>query len=111
VRNRLSCGIVFVLVSLASASSSRAADLRAYGEYLSGDCVSCHRRNATHSPIPALESLGAARIVEALRAFKSGQRTNQVMVSVARGLNEEQISALAAYFAAAKRPTTCRTAC
>jgi cytochrome c553 len=34
-----------------------------------------------------------------LRAFREGRRTNPVMVSVARSLDERQIAALAAYFA------------
>lgn len=104
VRNRLSCGLVLLLVSLAPVFPSRAAALRDYGEYLSGECVSCHGGRATPSPIPALESLSSDRIVEALREYRSGKRANPVMVSVARALSEEQIGALAAYFSAAKAP-------
>jgi cytochrome c553 len=97
------CGLVLLVVGLAP-HPVRAGALRDYGEYLSGECMSCHRACATPAAIPALRPLSADRIVEALREYQSGKRTNPVMVSVARALSEEQISALAAYFAAAKAP-------
>lgn len=46
----------------------------------------------------------ASQINELLHAFQEGRRTNPVMVSVARSLDERQIAALAAYFASLPKP-------
>ena len=61
VSNRLSCSLVLLLPSLAAVFPVRAAALRDYGEYLSGECMS--RMSATPLPVAALESLKPDRIV------------------------------------------------
>ena len=101
IRLSLNCGLV-LLVVLGAGSAAHAADLVDYGAYLSGECTSCHRPGATPSDIPSLDGLSPDQIVEALHEYQSGQRTNPVMVAVARSLNEEQTAALAAFFSAAK---------
>ena len=58
--NRLSM-IIFIVGGLC-ASIVRAEDLLAgadigYGEYLSGECVTCHSQNGTNSGIPAINDL------------------------------------------------------
>lgn len=102
VRNRLNITVVLLFGSLGAAFPASAAALKDYGEYLSGECMSCHRPGMAASSIPSLSALGADRIADALREYKSGKRTDPVMVSVAKALTEEQISALAAYFAVAR---------
>ena len=42
--------------------------------------------------------------VATLKFYQAGKRTNPVMVSVANSLNEEQLNALAAYFASLPKP-------
>ena len=101
IRLSLNCGLALLIV-LGAGSAVNAADLVDYGAYLSGECMSCHRSGAAPSDIPSLDGLSPDHIVEALREYQSGQRTNPVMVSVARSLNEEQTAALAAFFSAAK---------
>lgn len=72
----------------------------AYGEYLSTQCVTCHRNpGATDGGIPPIVGLPPAAFVDALRAYKTGERDNQVMRSVTSALGDEEIAALAAYFA------------
>jgi cytochrome c553 len=100
VRNRLNITVVLLIAGLGWAFPANAAALRAYGEYLSGECMSCHRPGTMPSSIPSLSALGAGRIADVLREYKSGKRTNPVMVSVAKALTEDQINALGAYFAA-----------
>lgn len=70
----------------------------AYGEYLAGECTSCHRPNSGSDGIPAIAGLDTDHFVAALEAYKSGSRTNTTMVSVARSLDAEQMKALAVYF-------------
>ena len=55
--------IIFLAASL-FASAVSAEDLLAgadigYGEYLSGECVTCHSQNGTNSGIPAINGLDA----------------------------------------------------
>lgn len=102
VRNRLNITALLLATGLGLAPPATATALKAYGEYLSGECMSCHRAGGAASPVPSLSALGAGRIADALREYKSGKRTNPVMVSVAKALSEDQISALAAYFTAAR---------
>lgn len=78
-----------------------AADL-AYGEYLASDCVTCHRAPADEGAIPAIVGLPRPYFVNALRDYRAGRRANPVMQNVARSLDDEQIAALAAYFASLK---------
>ena len=51
------------------------------------------------SGIPGLAGRPVAELTDLLHAFREGRRTNPVMVSVAKSLDEQQIAALAAFFA------------
>jgi cytochrome c len=80
-------------------ASEPAGDV-AYGEYLSTECVTCHRpTGATSGGIPPIVGLSPSAFVDALLAYKDGQRDNQVMRNVTSVLGAEEIAALAAYFA------------
>ncbi len=70
----------------------------AYGEYLSGECVTCHRTDGDDAGIPAITRWPAEDFVVALHAYKTGLRPHPVMQMVARRLSNEEIAALAAYF-------------
>ncbi len=76
----------------------RDADTVAYGEYLASQCTSCHQMSGAYEGIPPIVGLEAEALIEALLAFRSGARDNPVMQTVARGLINEEIMALAAYF-------------
>lgn len=86
----------FVLPCLFISSISLAADL-AYGEYLAGECVVCHRANAD-SAIPPINALPAPYFIEALREYREGERDHDLMRTVARSLGDDEMEALAAYF-------------
>jgi cytochrome c553 len=45
-----------------------------------------------------LDALCYEQLIAALKAYRAGSRTNPVMQSVARSLDEAEIEALAAYF-------------
>ena len=95
--------IIFLAASL-SASSVSAEDLLAgadigYGEYLSGECVTCHSQNGTNSGIPAINGLDAVVFATVMHAYKAGDIEHPVMQMVAGRLDREQIASLAVYFA------------
>jgi cytochrome c len=87
-----------------AAASADDARLVRYGAHLAQECTSCHRRDGVDNGIPSILGQTPEQFVEALKYYQSGQRTNPVMVSVARSLDEEQMRALAAFFATLPKP-------
>ena len=87
-----------------AASAEEAAALLAYGRHLAQECTACHSAEAGAGSgravgIPEIAGRPAPELIELLHAFQEGRRTNPVMVSVARSLDERQVAAVAAYFA------------
>ncbi|MGI9407096.1 MAG: c-type cytochrome [Hyphomicrobiaceae bacterium] len=78
--------------------SASADDLKDYGEYLAGECTACHRLDGADSEIPPIIGWDAESFIAVIQSYKSGERENPAMVSVAQSLDDEQIKALAAYF-------------
>lgn len=70
-----------------------------YGEYLATECTTCHQRDGGYQGIPGIVGWPEEFFVLAMHAYREGLRPHQVMQMVARRLNDEEIAALAAYFA------------
>ena len=70
----------------------------AYGEYLGGECVTCHQQSGAFDGIPPIVGHPAEYIVQALVEYKLGIRQNEVMRLRTSRLAKEEIAALAAYF-------------
>ena len=70
-----------------------------YGEYLSGECVTCHHQAGKDKGIPAIQGLEAETFITIIYAYKTGELENKVMQLVSRRLDDEQIGSLAVYFA------------
>jgi len=73
-------------------------------------CTGCHPRTAGRGPIPSLNGQPAEQIVSQMTAFRSGERTSTVMTRIAKGFSDEEIRAIADYFAAAGNAPTGSTA-
>ena len=86
---------------LSSGMPASANDQLEYGEHLSGECTACHRDGANKT-IPPIVGWPVESFVAVMNAYKKGERDNKAMVSVAKSLDDEQIAALAAYFATIK---------
>ena len=69
-----------------------------YGEYLSSECVTCHRADGGDEGIPSITGWPSEDFVVALHAYRSKHRDNQAMQLVASRLSDEEIAGLAAYF-------------
>ncbi len=74
-----------------------------YGAYLAGECTTCHQADGGDRGIPSIFHLPEEDFVIAMHAYKSEQRANPVMQMVAKRLGDEEIAALAAYFASIER--------
>ena len=67
-----------------------------YGEYLAGECLTCHRKSGTG--IPQINGIEAETFVTIMKAYRSKELDNKVMQMMAGRLDDEQIISLAAYF-------------
>lgn len=102
---RLLAGLMLAVAGPGVAASAADPKQLRYGEHLSQECSSCHRRDGVDNGIPSILGMKADHFVETLKYYQSGARTNAVMVSVARSLDEEQMRALAAYYESLPPPT------
>ena len=78
--------------------------LRSYGRHLAQECTGCHRIDGAHNGIPSIIGWDADRFARTLEFYRTGERTNPVMVSVVKSLDDTQIRALAAYYASLPNP-------
>lgn len=74
---------------------------RAFGEYLSTACVSCHQASGKASGgIPPIIAWPEEQFVAVMNSYRLKERDNPVMQTIAGALNDEELAALAAYFGA-----------
>lgn len=73
-----------------------------YGQYLSGECATCHKPSGADDGIPAIVGWPTANFIHALYLYKTEERENPVMRTVAKRLTDEEMAALAAYFGSLK---------
>jgi len=89
-------------VGLLAAGQAAAADVE-LGRYLATECTTCHRA-AAGGAIPSILGMAEARLAGVLKAYRDRELPNPVMQNVASRLTDEEIAALAAYFATAAKP-------
>jgi cytochrome c len=70
----------------------------AYGQYLSGECTTCHQADGGADGIPSITGWPVEDFVLAMHAYKKNIRVNPAMNMMASRLSDEEIAALAAYF-------------
>jgi cytochrome c len=90
--------IVVSVLSFSAPFEAQASD-KAFGQYLSGECVTCHRKDGENKGIPAIVGWPVDQFVAVLQAYKQKDRPNQVMQTIAGRLTDQEMAALAAYFA------------
>ena len=96
----LALAMMFGAISNAAAQADLAdqiakADI-GYGEYLAGECVTCHRKSG--KGIPQINGIEAETFVAIMKAYRSKELDNKVMQMMAGRLDDEQIISLAVYF-------------
>ncbi|MBS0125345.1 c-type cytochrome [Thetidibacter halocola] len=72
---------------------------REYGEYLASECLTCHKRDGADDGIPSIVNWVEEDFVIAMHAYKRQIRPHPVMQMMAGRLSDEEIAALATYFA------------
>jgi cytochrome c553 len=94
------------LLSLSGAGAAADERTLTYGRHLAQECSTCHRLDGIDNGIPSIVGQDPAAFAETIGYYKTGARTNAVMISVARSLDEEMVKALAAYYASLPKPQT-----
>jgi sulfide dehydrogenase cytochrome subunit len=63
-------------------------------------CSGCHPAGTkVDSPVPRLAGRSADEIVSAMKAYRSGERSGTVMGRIAKGFSDEELRAIAAWYA------------
>ena len=92
----LTAGAMF----LASAGAASAVDVPPPG---AAGCSGCHPMSRwTGSPVTRLNARRAADIITAMQEFRAGKRPATVMDRIAKGFADDEIKAIAAWYAAQK---------
>jgi sulfide dehydrogenase cytochrome subunit len=66
-------------------------------------CSGCHAaKNTVATPVPGLNGRDVAQIVGAMKEFRTGQRPATVMDRIAKGFTDDEINAIAVWYAAQK---------
>jgi cytochrome c553 len=70
---------------------------------LAASCAACHGTEGhSQGGTPSLAGLDETYFIKQMQQFKSGERSSTVMMQQASGLTDDEINALAEYFAAPK---------
>ena len=80
-----------------------------YGEYLAGECQTCHQSGDTSGRVPPIHGLTADYFIYALLEYQKGARSNRVMQVMAGPLGTEELAALSAVFAQPNNTTRQQT--
>jgi cytochrome c len=96
--------LIAAISMLAAAGTTHAAPDIELGRYLSNECLTCHRSATATSTIPNIFGMAEKTFAEVIKAYRDKRLGNAVMQNIAERLKDDEIEALAAYFAKTKRP-------
>lgn len=101
IRSGLAAGAIYV--AIASTATATKPDLE-LGSYLAGECLGCHRHfsGSGANAIPTLFGMAEETFGLVMRAYRERKLDNPVMQNVASRLKDDEIEALAAFFARTK---------
>jgi cytochrome subunit of sulfide dehydrogenase len=86
-------------IACASATAALAIDVAPPG---AAACSGCHASRAVETSFTRLSGRNPTEIVTAMQEFRAGQRPATVMDRIAKGFSDDEIKAIAAWYAAQK---------
>ena len=93
----------FVAAAIGFVSIAAAAVASAEPPVGAAACSGCHPASTrVTSPVPRLAGRDSAAIVKAMQDFRPGARAGTVMDRIAKGFTDEEIRAIAAWYATQK---------
>ncbi|WP_040727840.1 cytochrome c [Thiomicrorhabdus sp. Kp2] len=98
---KIIAGAVLAGSMLASSTAFAGMDR---GTMLANTCVGCHGPNGvSHGPAtPSIAGISKDYFTESMNAYAAGDRPSTIMMRIAKGYSEEDIEAMADYFAKQK---------
>jgi sulfide dehydrogenase cytochrome subunit len=101
----------FAIFALALMPQVAIAQAALTGKTMADTCSGCHGTDGVPavSYIPALAGLTVEEFTEAMVAYRDGTRRATIMNRVAPAFTDEEIAAMADYFASLPRPTLAET--
>jgi sulfide dehydrogenase cytochrome subunit len=96
----LSAMLVLIVAGLWLPNSAAADQAMSRGSALANACAACHGPEGhSHGAIPPIDRLSAEDFISVLKAFRADTRKGTVMNRIAKGVDDAEITAMAAYFA------------
>ena len=86
--------VAAIALSLALAATAAAQSAAPAG---ASSCSGCHDAKIASPSVPPLQGRPAAEIVTAMEAFRAGSREATVMTRIAKGFNDDETRAIAAW--------------
>jgi cytochrome c len=103
-KRRLALGATAGLIVFFWAGQGRAVDAE-FGRYLATECLTCHRSATSKTgAIPNIFGMAESTFTVVVKAYRAKELPNPVMQTIASRLKDDEIDALAAYFARTKQP-------
>lgn len=101
----LRSALVGACLIAAATNAAQAADAIPLGARLAASCTGCHGTNgATQgNALPPLAGQAKEQLLTALKDFKTGKRPATIMTQITKGYTDEQLEALASYFAVQRK--------
>ena len=92
--------VKWLAAAIGSASIAAAVVAAAEPPIGAASCSGCHPASArVASPVPRLAGRDRAEIAKAMQDFRSGARAGTVMDRIAKGFTDEEVQAIAAWYA------------
>ncbi|WP_018175526.1 MULTISPECIES: c-type cytochrome [unclassified Thioalkalivibrio] len=94
-------GLAASLLMTAAVSGTALADNDEVtrGQLMAASCKACHNAAGAEEGVPDLARLSPELIANQMRAFRDGDRDATIMDRHAKGYTDEEIDAMASYFA------------
>lgn len=94
--------VTFVAGAAMTGVHAQPSDLQARS--MAASCSGCHGTNGAAAPgMVALAGYDKASMIKSMADFKSGARSATLMHQMSKGYSEQQVEAIASYFAAQKK--------
>lgn len=94
--------VTFVAGAAMTGVHAQTSDLQARS--MAASCSGCHGTNGAAAPgMAALAGYDKASMIKSMADFKSGARSATLMHQMSKGYSEQQVEAIASYFAAQKK--------
>jgi cytochrome c553 len=92
--------VMLLIIGLLPSGAAAADSAMTRGLVLVNACAACHGPDGrSQGAIPSIDDLSAEDFILVLKAFRADSRKGTVMNRISKGVDDAEITAMAAYFA------------